>query len=60
MQQPNKKKGFHKNVSQGCIQRMVQDECARKKKAKIPKSSSFLVRYRRTYGLNNNLLMIMP
>ena len=28
--------------------------CARKKKAKIPESRSYLVRYKRTYFLNND------
>ena len=39
------------------------NECARKKKAKIPESRSprsFLMRYRRTYVLNNNYFFRSP
>ena len=40
---------FHRNVYQN---RFINEcACARKKKAKIAKSQSFFVRYRRTYFL---------
>ena len=41
------------SIHRNFYQNRFINECARKKKAKIPESRSFLVRYRRTYVLKN-------
>ena len=41
------------SIQRNFYQNQFINECARKKKAKIPESRRFLVRYRRTYVLNN-------